>query len=96
MLLDVELHYPIQKSLLLFPIVNQVSPVRMVTPYFTVAYCYFIPPCFIYDMDLSSLSELTLEAPLVAVCITCRTLINLLYAQLKYGSYNKRTLFFCT
>ena len=67
MLLDVELHYHIQKRPPLFPIVNQVSPVHMVTPYFIEACCGFIPPYFIYDTHLSSLSELTLETPMVTV-----------------------------
>jgi hypothetical protein len=84
---------PYSKGPLLFPAVNQVSPVRMVTPYFIVAYCYFIPPCFIYDIHLPSLSELTLEVPLVALCITCCTLINLLSAQFMYVSCNKLRFF---
>jgi hypothetical protein len=66
-LLDLELHYHIQKRPPLFPIVNQVSPVHIVTPYFIEACCYFVPPYFIHDIHLSSLSELTVEAPVVTV-----------------------------
>jgi len=39
----------------------------MVTPYFIEVYCCFIPPCLIYNILLSSLSELNLETPLVTV-----------------------------